>query len=360
MRATMADVAQRAGTSVSTVSLVLNNKPGVSLQVREAVLAAAEELGYRLPKRRSATRPPESKTITVVHFADPETSYGGDVAYLFSNYLDGIRDYFQGKHVNWAFIANYAERDDRPLGYHLLEDETLSGDGLILIGLASSHSNWLLCRIIQDRIPAVVLSRQWSDLPISTVSQDHCQQARLALDYLIELGHRDIAFVAGERDQNYGWFDVRLECYRQAMIELNGRACDELIAVDSDGAKAAKALMARRPDVTAIWAIYDDRAVEAMRGLRELGLEIPEDVSVIGLDDSNSSPEGWPALTTVAFPHKKLGSLAGELLLNQIKDGELRYAHIVVGSYLVQRESCARPRSHNGAFSAKMKLPSVV
>jgi DNA-binding LacI/PurR family transcriptional regulator len=344
MRPTMSDVAERAGTSVSTVSLVLNNKLGVSPEVRQAVVEAAEELGYRLPRRRSAPRHPVSRTIAVVHFADPEASYGGGEADLFTNYLEGIRDYFQGGAVNWAFIANYAARDDKPLGFHLLNDKTLSGDGLILIGLGSRQGNWLLHRIIQGDIPAVVLSRHWPDLPISTVSQDHFQQACIALDYLVGLGHRKIACLAGERDRHFDWFDWRLDCYRQAMIEVNGQVCEELIAVCSDGTEAAKTLMARRPDVTAIWAIHDYRAVEAMRGLCELGLEVPRDVSVIGLDGSCSSPEGWPALTTVAFPHKKLGNLAAELLLRQIEDDEFRYAHIVVDSFLIERASCAEPR----------------
>lgn len=360
MRATMADVAQRAGTSVSTVSLVLNNKPGVSPEMRRTVLQAVEELGYRLPHRRSAERPSEGKTITVVHFADPVPSYRGEVGYLFTNYLDGIRDYCQGKNVNWAFIANYAERDDRPLGYHLMADEILPRDGLILIGLGRSQDSWLLRRVLTENIPTVVLSRNWPDLPISTVSQDHREQARIALDHLMELGHKSIAFIAGERDRHYDWFDWRLDCYRQVTNDLNGQTDEGLIVVGTDGAEAAKTLLSRRPDVTAIWAIYDDRAVEAMRGLSELGLRIPQDVSVIGLDNTCPSPEGCPELTTVGFPGKTVGSLAAELLLKQMEDGELRYAHIVVGSYLVQRESCARPRSHNGAFSAKMKLPSVV
>jgi DNA-binding LacI/PurR family transcriptional regulator len=200
-------------------------------------------------------------------------------------------------------------------------------------------------RLIEDEVPTVVLSRNWPDLPVSTVSQDHREQARIALDYLAKLGHKTIAFIAGERDRYYDWFDWRVECYRQAMIDLNGRSDEELIVIAKDGAEAAKCLLTRRPDVTAVWAIYDDRAVEAMCGLTELGLAIPEDVSVIGLDDTCSSPEGCPELTTVGFSGRKLGSLATEVLLKQMEDDEFRYAHIVVSSYLVERRSCAKPRS---------------
>jgi DNA-binding LacI/PurR family transcriptional regulator len=166
----------------------------------------------------------------------------------------------------------------------------------------------------------------------------------MALHYLIQLGHRNIGFVAGERDRHYDWFDSRVECYRNVMIELNGEVNEDLIVVGVDGAEAAQTLMEKWPDVTAIWAIYDDRALEAMLGLQEMGLCIPEDVSVIGLDDTCTSPEGCPQLTTVGFPGKKVGSLAAELLLRQLEDSLYRFAHIVVGSYLVERESCAKPR----------------
>ena len=359
MRATMADVAQRAGTSVSTVSLVLNDKPGVSPEMRKAVLDAATELGYHLPHRRSTREISESKTITVVHFADPFPSFMGDLAHLFSSYLDGIREYCQGKNVNWAFIANYNDRDDRPMGFHLLADETLPHDGLILIGLGRSQDSWLLRRILSDNIPTVVLSRNWTDLPVSTVSQDHHEQACLALDYLIELGHRNIGFVAGERDRHYDWFDARVECYRKAMIEVNGEVNEDLIVVAADGTAAAKTLMAKWPEVTAIWAIYDDRALEVMVGLHEMGLRIPGDVSVIGLDDTCTSPEGCPELTTVGFPGKKVGSLAAEWLLRQLEDAEYRYAHIVVGSYLIERESCAKPRCLEKGHSVDRAVASA-
>jgi LacI family transcriptional regulator len=343
MRTTMADVAQRAGTSVSTVSLVLNHKPGVSDEVREVVIEAAEELGYRLPERRSSKRTTPSKSITVVHFADPVPGFQGEVGFLFTRYLDGIREYCEGRNVNWAFIANYAERDDRPLGYHLLADETLPREGLILIGLSGGRDSWLLRQLIAEDIPTVVLSRHWPDLPVSTVSQDHYQQARLAMDYLVALGHRKIAFLAGERDRHYDWFGWRLDCYRAVMQKLGGQVDEGLIVTAVDGTEAVKRLLERRRDVTAIWAIYDDRAIEAMHGLHELDLCVPHDVSVIGLDNTRTSPEGFPALSSVGFPHRKVGSLAAEILLKQMADEEFRFAHMVVGSTLFERDSCAEP-----------------
>jgi DNA-binding LacI/PurR family transcriptional regulator len=103
--------------------------------------------------------------------------------------------------------------------------------------------------------------------------------------------------------------------------------------------------MARRPDVTAIFAVHDAKAIEAMQGLRDMGLRVPEDVSVIGQDDARQSPEGYPALTTVRFSHMEVGYLAAELLLKQIENEEITRGNIWVRSHLVERESCCRART---------------
>jgi len=341
MRPTMADVAEYAGVSITTVSLVLNDKPGVSSQVRELVLRAADQLGYQLPKRRTASNTTESKTITILHFAPPGTAPRSSVSGISALYMNGIQDYCQSQNVNWALIANYSEGDDRHVGYHLIEGERLDFDGLILMEMPSDQSP-LLHRLIQAEIPIVVLSREWTHLPISLVSQSHRQQANLALDHLIELGHRKIAFLGRESERPYDWFQVRLECYTERMTAL-GAFDPSLIAIGPGAGQATRELIARRPDVTAIFAINDRNACSAMRALRELGIDVPRQVSVIGLDDSTAPPPDFPALTTVAFPHYKVGYLGAEVLLRQIEDPELLCSHILVQSRLVRRASCAQP-----------------
>lgn len=343
-RPTMADVAKEAGVSISTVSLVLNDKPGISAEVRAAVLKAVDKLGYRIRRRNPQKIPPEGKTVAVVHYASPEAAYRFEVSGLFVDFVATIQDYFQNeRNVNWALIPDYREGDEGNLGFQLLKDETLLPDGLILIGIITPQCS-LLQRAMKDDIPVVVLSRHWPDLPVSTVSQDHCGQARTALDYLVHLGHRKIAFVAREIDRAYDWFSVRLACYNEMMTELGEGPDEGLIVVAANGAEAVKALMARRPDVTAIFATHDENAVEAMRGLREMGLRVPDDVSIIGLDDSAASPEGYPGLTTVGFSHAKVGQLAAEILLKQIEDEDLYYSKVLVRSRLIERASCGGPR----------------
>jgi LacI family transcriptional regulator len=342
MQPTMADVARKVGVSVSTVSLTLNDKPGVSPEVRTAVRKAADKLGYRLPERRSPKPATESKTINVVHYAVPGSEEGSEVSGLFVDFIASIREVFLDKRVNWTLIANFRE-DETHLGFHLLEGEDLTSDGLLIMGILNQDSR-LIQQAIEKDIPVVILSRNWPEFSISTVSQDHYQQAHIALDHLIQLGHRKIGFLAREYDRRYDWFQIRLDCYREVMAELGEEVDETLISVETDGTEAAKKLMARRPDVTAIFALHDNNAVTAMRGLREMGLQVPQDVSVIGLDDSVNSPQGYPALTTVAFPHHEVGRLGAELLLRQIESPTLHYSKVFLRSHLIERASCCEPR----------------
>ena len=343
MSLTMEDVARRVGVSKSTVSLVLNKKLGVSPETQRVVLQAAEELGYRLPERRPLKRPSESKTLTVVHYVgqEPYTEPYG----LALDFLNGTRAFVRQANANLTVIAGYRKGDIGRLGTHLLNDENTPPDGLMLMGPGVHRDSQLLLQALERNIPLVVLSRNWLDLPVSTVGQDHCQQARIALDYLIRLGHRRIAFVAGEVDKQYDWFDWRLTCYRETMTQLNGEIDEKLIALGEDGISAVRTLMTRRPDVTAIFAIHDRRAVEVLQGLWEMGLHIPQDVSVIGQDDSEQVPEDYPALTTVGFPHFEVGYLAAELLLKQIENDKILYSNILVRSYLIERASCDKAPS---------------
>jgi LacI family transcriptional regulator len=129
------------------------------------------------------------------------------------------------------------------------------------------------------------------------------------------------------------------------MTRLNGAVDDDLVILARDRVEAAKTLVKRRPDVTAILANHDTIAIDVMQGLQEAGSRIPQDVSVIGQDGARQSPEGLPGLTTVCFSHSEVGYLAAELLLRQIESSEVAHGKIWVRSYLVERESCCEVRS---------------
>jgi DNA-binding LacI/PurR family transcriptional regulator len=340
MPPTMADVAERAGVSKSTVSLVLNNKPTVSLALRKAVLKAASDLGYQLPARRTGRRSLETKSIVAIHYerhrSDPLATS------ILLNYVAGIQAFVRDKDVHLTFVTE--ERSERnQFGYQLLDGAHLSADGAILMGWSARRDGEVLHMLLDRDLPVVVLSRDWPDLPISTVGQDHHQQAEIALDHLIGLGHHQIAFLAAEADRQHEWFEWRLESYEHRMQELHGQMDPDLVVVAEDCAKAARALATRREDVTAIFAITDPNAIAAIRGLRGAGLEVPRDLSVVGLDGAVTDVGDCRELTTVAWPHFQAGYLAGELLLKQIENRHLYFSKVVVRSELVEGATCGPP-----------------
>jgi len=355
-RPVMADVAELAGVSISTVSLVVNGRPGVSSAARQAVLKAVEELGYRLPDR-GASRSSSARAVSIVHYVTRgpvgRLEFKGSIgARIMDQYMQGIRHCLRKEHTNWELFGCYHESADTDLAFRFLNAQGFSSDGLILMGANAGQDSWLIQQILQERIPAVAISRHWPDIPISTVGQDHYQQAGIALDHLIQLGHRRIGFVAQEISQRNDWFAWRLTCYRRAMLKLNGRVDEEWISVAENGAESAKALMQRRPDVTAMFAVDDETAIQAMEGLFELGLDVPRDVSVIGLNGYTDTPEGYPALTTVGYPQYEVGYCAAEMLLRQIEDNSMYYGHHFVRSYLVEGASCrAWPPEDAGSSS---------
>ena len=348
---TMEDVARQAGVSKSTVSLVLNDKPGVSPETKEAVLQIAEELGYMLPERRPLRDSlpqrknfsgPKRKNFIVVHHVGHEPF--DEIYSLFLDYLQGIQTFAQEANINITAIGGYRKGDVGRLETRILRDQNTPVDGLILMGKGIRQDSQLLHRALELQIPVVVLSRNWPGLPVSTVGQDHCQQAKIALDYLVQLGHRRIAYLAQEGDQEYEWYATRLSCYRDKMKELGQEVDEELIVLGKDGADAARELLTRKPDVTAIFAIHDERAIQATQGAMDLGLVVPKDISIIGLDNSVEPPAGFPKLTTVGFPHFDVGYLGAELLLRQIENDNLCFGKLSIRSTLIERDSCAKPR----------------
>jgi LacI family transcriptional regulator len=341
MSPTMEDVAREAGVSKSTVSLALSNKPGISPETKEVVLQVVEEMGYNLPEHRPLKKSQSrNKNFTIVHHAGHEPR--DEIISLFLDYLHGIQTFAQEANINLTAIGGYRKGDIDHLESRILRDQNTPVDGLILMGKGIRRDSQLLRRALEHQIPLVVLGRNWPELPVSTVSHDHCQQAHTALDYLHRLGHRQIAYVAQEGDQEYEWYGIRLDCYREKMKEYHQRVDEDLIVLGKNTVDSVKELLSRKPGVTAIFAIHDERAIQAMQGAMDFGLKVPDEISIIGLDNSQETPAGFPRLTTVGFQHFDIGYLGTELLLRQIENENLCYGKLWIRSKLIERNSCAK------------------
>lgn len=338
MSAKMEDVARKAGVSKSTVSFVMNEKPGVSPETVDAVLQAARDLGYQLPSKRPVRKPQNlQKNLTVVHQIgrdEDESIYG-----LFAEYLHGIRTYAQQANINITVISGYRKGDMERLEDQILKDEKNPLDGLIHMGTGVHYQSSLIDKAIAMDIPQVVLSRNWPELKVSTVSQDHARQSQIALEYLVQQGHQKIAFIANQTDTEFEWFDIRLACYQTLMKKINPENPEGWVILGENGVDSAAELIRKYPEVTAVFAIHDGRAIEVIKGLIKAGLNVPNDISVIGVDGSEDPPAGYPELTTVAVPHFEIGFMAADLLVKQIENHHLEHAKLTVRSNLIVRES---------------------
>ena len=343
MSVSMDEVAKYAGVSKSTVSLVLNQRPGTSEAMRARVLQAAQAVGYRLP----AQRPPldsESLTsapvIALVHCVSAEPDVDPGLTHLYLSYRNGIQRFTQGRDISVMLVTSYRDDDADSLSYQLLAQPEQALDGLILMGPGLARDSSLLRRALDGQIPTVILGRTWPEVAVSSVSQDHGEQARLVLDHLLALGHERIGFVARQVDRDYDWFRLRLAAYREMVASQTGEANDQYVSIAADIETAVKRLLSEHPEVTAIFALNDHIGYQAMQTALKLGRDVPKSLSITGIDGIHA-PDGLPPLTTATFPHEEVGYLAAELLMKQMGNPNLRDARLIVRSHLVAGASCA-------------------
>jgi DNA-binding LacI/PurR family transcriptional regulator len=294
-RPTLEDVAVRSGVSRALVSIVMRDVPGASAETRKRVLGVAAELGYRPDARAQLLARSRSRQLGVVF-----TSYHAFHADL----LDGLYQAAGAAGYELILSAQTPSRDERRAV------ETLLGyrcDALILLG-PDSPARWL--DDLGNRVPLVVVGRRLPKGSAEVVLTDDREGMRLAVDHLVGLGHRDIVHVDGgrspkaaDRRRGYRTAMTRHGLGERARIERGGQTPEA-------GAAAARGLLDGAPLPTAVVAYNDDCAVALVDALRRDGVRVPEDVSVVGFDDSRLSRLPFVDLTTVAQDARQEASLA--------------------------------------------------
>lgn len=313
-----------------TVSRVINNKPGVSDDVRQEILALTKELGYHPNQiaRSLATNLTTSVGLVVPDSTNP----------FFAQIARGVEDTAHGENYN-IFLVNSAEDPERErAAINSLWQKGV--DGLILC------SSRLLENILDEeitRFPAVVvLNRELkpSSTRLITININDQRGAQLAVRHFFDQGRRTIAYIDGPANS----FSARrrLEGYRAA-LEAAGLPFDaELVAgraSDTEGGRAAAAvLLARRPHIDAIYAFNDLVAVGAIQVVEESGRKVPEDIAVIGVDDIPLATIVRPQLTTLHVNLRDIGSMAMRMLLDAV-EGEGPSTTITIEPELVRRGS---------------------
>ncbi|WP_440071777.1 LacI family DNA-binding transcriptional regulator [Streptosporangium sp. OZ121] len=325
----MADVATRAGVSHQTVSRVLNDHPNVRAETRARVLEAINELGYRrnMVARALVTR--HTRTLGVVSFdttlyGPASTVYGIEQAARAAGYFVSM--------VSLKTIDTAGVRD--ALGY--LAEQSV--DGIVVVAPQRSAAPALAD--VPTDIPVVAVEGSHAG-DVSVVSVDQVEGARLATRHLLDLGHETVWHVAGPSD----WLeaDGRIEGWSEVLTAA-GRPVPELLSGDWSPRSGYEAglRLAAAPGVTAVFVANDQMALGALRAFAELGVRVPEQISLVGFDDIPESEFFTPPLTTIRQDFGAVGKHSIEVLLRQMEAGaEWSHERHVVPPRFVARASTA-------------------
>jgi LacI family transcriptional regulator len=334
-RATSADVAQRAGVSRTTVSFVLNDRPNANIadETRRRVLAAAAELGYHVHGAARALAGGASFTIGLVLRQLPE-QVAADA--LLADTLWGV-----GQEVHKGGYRVLVEPLSPDGGRYSDLVRSQRVDGLIVSGPRSDDEE--LAALVEEEYP-IILQGSLPGLAAPSVDVDNRAGARDAVDHLVGLGHRQIACITNA-PRAYTAAQERLDGFRDALAAARLKPDEELIvegAFDAtSGVAAARVLIARGRPFTALFVASDVVAFGALRALREAGLRVPQDVSVVGFDDIPLAQHFDPPLTTVHLPARALGEAAGRAILDRLA-GRPTLDRSLLATDMVVRESTAR------------------
>jgi len=324
-------VARRAKVSKSLVSMVTRGEDGVSPASREAILKAIDELGYR-PNVMARSLVQRRTRILGVTISDLRNPFFGTV-------VSGIQD--RARELEYQVLFNTGDRDPALEEAAIESLLQLRVDGLIL---ASPRVDEAVVARAAAAVPVVVLNRDTSDDATDSVTNDNISGARLAVEHLAGLGHRRIAFISGGPGAGAR---IRSEGYRLAMEGL-GLAGDILVVegahTEEGGERGARAVLEARPLPTAIFASNDLCAIGAMNVLEEAGLRIPQDISLIGYDNTPLAALRHISLSSIHQPGGDMGRSAVDRLAQRIASGRTAPRHDVVAPSLVVRSTTGPPR----------------
>lgn len=339
-RPSMADVAEIAGCSQSTVSVILNNTPGfkISPSTAERVLKAAEELGYRDQKRH---KPVSKKTLPLAFLVDrmttsPETVWA----------IDGAQQALAASGNVLLSAQTLDDKDSVDWALKYFQDQEIAG-----LIFASVHTRRveIPSRLLEFKVPVVLLNCYADGDPFPTILPGEVAAGHTATNYLLNMGHTRIGKITGEL-----WMEAatdRLEGYRRALASADIPYDEDLVREGNwqlnSGYEQTLELMRQSNPPTAIFCASDRIANGCYFALRELGLSVPEDMSVVGFDNEELSAHLVPKLTTVALPLSEMGRWA----VNKINSREAETAHepmrFKLECPLIKRASVAAPKGQN-------------
>ncbi|MBM7704536.1 LacI family DNA-binding transcriptional regulator [Metabacillus iocasae] len=330
---TIYDVAKKAGFSSTTVSKALNNYSDVSEKTKQQILRVAAEMGYLPNAHAQSLSTKKSWTIGVMF---SEANEVGMKHPFFNGVIESFRKYVEREGYDLIFASRNLRNRDISYLEHF---QYRAVDGIVVI--CSDSKDAQVREMINSTLPITVIDRM--DPGCSVIHSDNVAGSSLAVHYLYSLGHTKIAHIAGDSKTDAG--AARIRGYKDAMKQLHLPIPEEYLINGGlfsikEGKHAMEQLLSLRDRPTAVFAAGDHMAIGAIEAVKEKGLSVPEDISIIGFDDIEMSSYITPKLTTIKQDTHLIGERAAKMLLNQITKKKKMIHSEVIPVELIIRDSC--------------------
>lgn len=335
------DVALQAGVSIGTASQALNQHPSVNEETRQRVVEAARMLGYALRKRPQPEAKKQPFSIIGVVSEQPEegTMFADS---FYSRVYAGIEAECRRSNIGFMVSGIELDQNGNPLQWPTMIRNALV-DGLIFVGEQIRHTAVMAQQ--QVDAPSMLIANDAQDVPFDQIVPNLVQGATMAIDHLWRLGHRYIGFLADQQDKSCS------KCCKGYMqtLQQHGVYDKSFVAFTEPNweqvYRATISLLERYPHITALLCCDDYIAIRVMTILRERGIRVPEDISLVGFDNSERAEEVKPQLTTVDVHADWIGMLAVRSLVERADQVEKPKTMTLVATQLVERQSTASPRN---------------
>ncbi|MGI6118807.1 MAG: LacI family DNA-binding transcriptional regulator [Bilifractor sp.] len=329
---TIRQIAEKFGVAPSTVSVVLNNRPGVRKEMREKIAESLIANGYTIKNNQ-----PEKKgTILFIYYQS--TNYlAARKDNTISSILSGIEEICSKSSYKY-FVANATDKSLE----HIIRNASSEYCGIILLG--TEYYTEPLDFIIHSPVPIVVLDGYFPEYPLNTVNMDNSFGIHQALSYLAENGHKQIGYLKSKIE--FGCLRDRTSCILSSLKLLGYGDPFCIISVSQEPSKIEMEIKSYldsgRPVPTAFIADNDIIAVSAMQTFQAAGYKIPEDISIIGFDNSEICTIITPHLTTIKASVHEMARQAAIRLIELVEEKPKNFIRYKVGTHLIKRETVTR------------------
>ena len=331
---TIKDIAKESGYAVGTVSRVLNNHPNVSEKARKTIMAVVEKHHFKLNSNAKHLKQQASSGIAII--------VKGSQNMLFASIVERLQRLLsEKKYASFIYYIGEEENEVEQAERVCLERHPL---GILFLG---SDLEFFKERFDRLEIPCVLVTNSAAELGfdnLSSVSTDDEAGAQAAVEHLLKLGHRNIGILGGYMEKSHAAHTRYRGCEKafakQGRKLEPGRQYRSAFFSMEEGYHAMEQLLEQMPDLTAVFAMADVLAVGAIRAIRDRGLRVPEDVSVMGFDGIELGNYLSPRLTTVRQARERIADRSLEILLSDIA-GERPAVHELLPFDIVEGESAA-------------------